>query len=105
MAKLKQSEKVSFVDQVRAMDERMKANSPVVNERWYVVDYYPGRRAPWHDEYNDWIEPSAEIASPYFDTQQEALDWFKTHDPEAGATLVVRHENCRVFTEERWVPW
>lgn len=105
MAKLKQENKGSYLDTFKKLSDQMKANSPVVETRWYVVDFYPS--VSYNDErYGiEWTEPRYEIASQYLKTEEEAEKWMSLCDPEKGAELRIYHENRRVFTEERWVQW
>lgn len=84
--------------------EKRKAESPVVDERWWVVDYYPIVR--YSDEYeNGWTQAKEEIASPYFNSLEDAEKFIEEHLPESGAELKIRHQNKRRITKEEWVNW
>lgn len=84
--------------------KRLKAESPIVKERWWVVDYFPPRRES--DEYSDyWTDTKECTASEYFATEAEAQEFLNTHEPEPNAELRIRHENLRRITREEWVAW
>ena len=94
-----------FVESLRKELADRKASSPIISTRWYVADYTPEHKAPWHDEFNDYIDAKSVIASPYFETEGGAKVWVEQHDPDPGAELIIHKDNLRKFTEHRWVNW
>jgi len=104
MARYKRKPVGSWHKDLMQAHEDMKKASPIVKERWYVVDFYPSVK--YSNEYEDgWTDESTIIASQYFDTQLDAAEWMSLCEPEQGAELQIRHEYLRRFTEERWVTW
>lgn len=84
--------------------KKLKAESPIVKERWWVVDYFPPRRES--DEYSDyWTDTKETRVSIYFDSEAEAQTFVSTHNPATNAELLIRHENLRRITREEWVAW
>lgn len=76
----------------------------IVATRWYVYEVKPGYK--WGDEYDDYWEPATStIVSPYFDTEEQAWDWYGEHEPDNGNTLHIASQNKRQWTEtfEEWV--
>ena len=105
MAKLKETPQGNFIDYLTKYSEKMNVDSPIVYERWYVVDYFPSVRQSSGYYGDEWSKAEAIKASDCFNTLKEAEDYVATHSPDTGAELIIYHENKRRFTEERWVSW
>lgn len=104
MAKPKEDPAAEGLRALMERHEQAKRDNPVVDERWWVVDYWPSISTS--DEYSDfWTEPREVFAGGYFKTLAEAEKFVESHAPEKGATLMVRHENKRRITKEEWVKW
>jgi|ERR1044072_299983 hypothetical protein len=105
MAKPKTDPDKNWLKDLLAAEAEKKKNTPIIAERWWVVDYWPEER--YSDEYSDsnWREAKSVIASGYFKTRAEAESFIETHEPEKGATLQIRNQKLRRITEDRWVNW
>lgn len=104
MAKSKVDPDKNWLKEVLERDAEKRKNTPIVSERWWVVDYWPSVRAS--DEYSDyWTTEKEVFAAGYFYSYDEAEQFLETHTPEAGAQLKVKHQNLRRITEDRWVNW
>lgn len=105
MATLKKNSSDNWLDHNRLYWKNRKATSPVIDERWWVVDFWPETR--YSDEYSDTnFRPSKTIpVSGYFSAREDAERFIENHDPAPGAKLLIKHQNKRRITTEEWVSW
>lgn len=73
---------------------------PVVGERWYVKE----RRPAYINEQLISIPEQEWVASPYFDTEEEANDWLALYQPDEGNEFTVAQDLLREITIQRWLP-
>lgn len=105
MANPKEVNQENWMKELREREEKRRVDNPVIDERWWVVDYWPEER--YSDEYSDsnWREAREKVASGYFKSRDEAVEFIENHNPEPRAMLLIRHQNKRRITKEEWVNW
>lgn len=102
MATPKSNETTNWLQQSLRSLEQRKVDNPVIDQRWWVCDYFPEVQY-WHDEQP---RPARAVrCSDYFSTREEADEFVREHNPEKDAELRIYHQNKRRITTEEWVNW
>lgn len=105
MVKSKVDQDRNWLKEMLAAEAEKRRTTPIVGERWFVVEHWPEER--YSDEYSDtnWRPAKTVVVSGYFDSKEQAQQFVDTHEPEKGATLRIRYQSKRRITEDRWVNW
>lgn len=80
--------------------EREEVDRNTIRFRWAVNEH-----TPEYDYGDGWSHPipaENRIVSPFFDTEEAAVEWMDRHEPDKGKSLnVVRHRLLR----RTWTEW
>jgi hypothetical protein len=105
MATLKRDKNAkSILDHAKARLEELDLKSPILQERFKVVEYVPG----YDDRESGWVSDRI-LQVYYFQTRAGAEEFIETHDADsyagrAGKFRIVP-EYLREFHEKRWVAY
>lgn len=67
----------------------------VVDQRWWIEEVSPG----YEDEYGRDISATVTDSSKFFSSEQEALDYKDSVEPDKDHYLRLRHQKCYEKTE------
>jgi hypothetical protein len=105
MATLKRDKNTkSILYHAKARLEELDLQSPILDERFRVVEYVEG----YSDRESGWV-PERVLQAYYFDTLKGAQAFIDTHDADTYAGRVgqfrIVPEYLREFHEKRWVAY
>ena len=94
-AKKQQQRKADFL---REQAERLQKST--IRFRWAVNEHNPGYNTVGY--YDTDVPAKNRIVSPFFDSEEEAVEWMDRHEPDEGNSLnVVRHR----LVKREWTEW
>jgi hypothetical protein len=94
---MKKKNEPTMLESLKEQADRIRDSwGTPISERYHVIEIEPPRRYSYDNGHGgteyDWTPYKRTRVSPYFNTEQECMNWMEEYEPDKGNTFEVKKE-------------